>query len=347
MKVFRILLAILALALIAIATATTAAAAGPSSGNASDAILAGGQSVTFGGDITVPAGETRQGDLVAFGGNITVDGTVTQDVVAIGGNVVINGTVGRDVASVGGSVTLGPHANVGRDVALAGGSLSRDPGAVVGRNVTYANRDFHFDGAPSLAAFSHRNPGGFGWGSLAFGVIIAIGIVLLGLVMLLFFPRQLLATSSTVEQRPLESLGLGCAGVVAGLALIVLFTITIIFIPISLALATAITIAWLFGWAAIFIVTGQRLLRTASRAQELVPALLLGGLLIGILANIPFLNFFVLLIGGSVALGAVIYSRFGTRPPSLPLIGALVTTNQPPAPPSPPPPPPQPPAAPA
>ena len=330
MKLARAIIAVLAVPVIAVAGASTAAAADGSSlaTETAGAILSGGQSVTFGGDITIPAGETHTGDVVAFGGNVTVDGTVTQDIVAVGGNVTINGTVGRDVASVGGSVTLGPHATVGRDIALAGGSLNRAAGAVVGRNVTYANRDFGFGGAPYFTAFNHRTFGGFGWGGVAFGVIIAIGIVLLGLLMLLFFPRQLLATGSTVEQRPLESFGLGCGGVIAGLALMLLFAITIIFIPVSLALATALTIAWLFGWAAIFVVVGQRLLRTANRAQELVPALLLGGLLIGILANIPVLNLFVLAIGGSVALGAVIYSRFGTRPPWLPLVGST-----PPAPP--------------
>lgn len=330
MKLARAVIAVLAVPVIAIASASAAAAADGSSlsTDTANAILSGGQSVTFGGDITVPAGETHTGDIVAFGGNVTVDGTVTQDVVAVGGNVTINGTVGRDVASVGGSVTLGPHATVGRDIALAGGSLKRAEGAVVGRNITSGSRDFHWDGA----AFNHPAFGGFGWGGVAFGVIIAIGIVLLGLLMLLFFPRQLLATGSTVEQRPLESFGLGCGGLIAGLALMLLFAITIIFIPVTLALATALTIAWLFGWAAIFVVVGQRLLRTANRAQELVPALLLGGLLIGILANIPVLNFFVLAIGGSLALGAVIYSRFGTRPPSLPLVGST-----PPAPPTSPP----------
>lgn len=342
MKASRILLAVLALPLIAIAT-TTGVAAADGAGAASDAanaILSSGQSVSFGGDITVPAGETHQGDVVALGGNILVDGTVTQDVVAFGGNVVINGTVGRDVASFGGSVTLGPHAMVGRDIALAGGSLNRAPGAVVGRNVTSASRDFHWDGAPGLAAFNHRGiGGGFGWGSLAFGLVIAIGIVLLGLLTLLFFPRQLLATAGTVEQRWAESLGLGCAGAIAGPPLLLLFAITVIFIPVSLALATAMMLAWLFGWAAIFILIGQRLLRTANRAQELVPALLLGGLLVGILANIPYINILIVLAGGSLALGAVIYSRFGTRPPSLPLLGSAPAPSSPPAS--------QPPAAPA
>lgn len=283
-----------------------------------------GDQVVFGGNVTVPAGEVRDGDVVAFGGNVLVDGTVTQDVVAIGGNVVINGTVGRDVASVGGSVTLGPHASVGRDVAIAGGSLNRDPGATIGRNVVHGRPDRwpRVAGGSFLhGPWGHR--GGFGGASLVFGIVVAIGIILTGLLLLVFFPRHVQAAGATIERRPLESFGLGCAGFLAGLALMLLFAITIIGIPISFVIFTALVVGWLFGWAALFLITGQRLLRAANRAQDVVPALLLGGVLIGILANIPLLNIIVLLIGGSLALGAVIYSRFGTQPPSAPLIPAV------------------------
>jgi hypothetical protein len=176
--------------------------------------------------------------------------------------------------------------------------------------VVYGNaNNFHF---PAAAA----NPGNFFFngGSILFGVIVAIGILLLALLILLFFPRQLQATGLTLEQRPLESFGLGCGGVIAGIALAVLFAITIIFSPVSFLIITAMTAAWLFGWAAIFLITGQRLLHSTHRPQELVPALLLGGAIVGILANVPFLNILVILIGGSFALGSVIYSRFGTHP---------------------------------
>ncbi len=306
-----------------------------------DGPLLAGDQVTFGGDVTVPAGEVRDGDLVTLGGNIRVDGTVTQDVVAIGGNITINGTVGRDVVSVGGSITLGPSASVGRDIAIAGGSLNRDPGAKVGRNVVYGTgREFgRAFGFPAAGAFVGRHDRGFNpfsFAGLAFGLVTAVGILLLALFLLLFFPRQLQVTGATIEQRPLESFALGCGGFIVGLALALLFAITFIFAPVSLGIVTAMTAAWLFGWAAIFIITGQRLLRAGSRAQELVPALLLGGLLLGILANIPFLNILVIGVGGSVALGAVIYSRFGSRSPHLPLVGPGLPVMPPPQPPAPP-----------
>ncbi len=292
---------------------------------AADTPLSGDQ-VVFGGSITVPAGEVRDGDVVAFGGRVQIDGTVTQDVVAVGGNVVVNGTVGRDVASVGGSVTLGPHASVGRDIAITGGSLIRDPGATVGRNVVYGrpNQWPRFAGGPFIFGPVRPHVGGFGGASLVFGIVVAIGIILTGLLLLVFFPRQVQATGTTLERRPLESFGLGCAGFIAGLALMLLFAITIIGIPISFVIFTALVVGWLFGWAALFLITGQRLLRATNRTYELVPALLLGGVLLGVLANIPFLNLVVLAVGGSLALGAVIYSRFGTQPPSAPDVGPIV-----------------------
>jgi hypothetical protein len=58
--------------------------------------------------------------------------------------------------------------------------------------------------------------------------------------------------------------------------------------------------------------------------------------LVVILANIPVLNLLVLLIGGSVALGAALLSRFGTQGPGAPLLPVSSTTpSAPPGPPAP------------
>jgi len=321
--------AILALVISLSATIAGTAASGP-------APLVEAQQVTFGGNITVPAGQTQQ-DVVVFGGSVLVDGTVSNDVVAIGGSVVINGTVGHDVAVVGGTLTLGPHSSVGHDVNIVGGTLNRAEGAQVGGNVVYGRRD----GVGRVFVPGVTRVGVRG-GDFAFfrflnvvgGIVTAIGIILLGLLLLLFFPRQLEVTSSVVERRWLETFALGVGGLLAGIFLAVLFGITIIFLPVSFLIAVAMAAGWVFGWAALFLLTGQRLLRATNRAQDLVPALLLGGILWGILANIPILKFLVILLGGSLALGAAILSRFGTQGPGAPLLAPV--TSSAPAPPSPP-----------
>jgi hypothetical protein len=327
MNLKRIILSLTMAAAFVLAALVPAAAA--------DSTMAGGDDqVTFGGNIMIPAGQTHQGDLVAFGGNIEVDGTVTQDLVAFGGNVVVNGRVDRDVAVVGGSLTLGPESYVGRDVSFAGGSLTRMPGSYIGRNIVEGR-----GGQLDPRAFRHLGPiftPRADFPGIVFGLVTGLGILVLALIILLFFPTQLQTTASVIERRPVETFALGCGGTIAAVVLMVLLVITLV---LPFVVAGAMTVAWLFGWAAIFLLIGQRLLQTMDRPQELVPALLVGGLLVVILANIPLLNVLVLLIGGSVALGAALLSRFGTQGPAAPLVPALpANTPPPPAAPTPPPP---------
>lgn len=58
----------------------------------------------FGGSVTVQG--TVNGDLVAFGGNIRVTGGVTGDVIAAGGNITLDGQVGGSVRASGGDLTI-------------------------------------------------------------------------------------------------------------------------------------------------------------------------------------------------------------------------------------------------
>jgi hypothetical protein len=63
-----------------------------------------------GGDVTVSENERVEGDVVAIGGRVNVDGEVTGDVVAVMGGL-----------------TLGPHAVVRGEVTAVGGPFNRDP----------------------------------------------------------------------------------------------------------------------------------------------------------------------------------------------------------------------------
>jgi hypothetical protein len=98
-----------------------AGAAAPAPANATDtesadaierSLVTRGDTVRFGGDVTVDVDERIQGDLVSIGGSIELEGEVTGDVVAIGG-----------------SAALGPQAVVRGDLSIVGGSLTRADGA--------------------------------------------------------------------------------------------------------------------------------------------------------------------------------------------------------------------------
>jgi hypothetical protein len=125
--------------------------------------------------VTVPATETVQGDLVATGATVGIDGRVDGDLVASAGQVIVAGTVTGDLlagagtttisgqvdgdarlasgqarlhgpvgedALVGvGQATLGPDAQIGGgDLLVAGGRLTMDgtvTGSVLGSAGTY------------------------------------------------------------------------------------------------------------------------------------------------------------------------------------------------------------------
>ena len=77
---------------------------------------------------------TRKGDVVRIGGgavNVAENERVEGDVVAIGGSVTVDGEVTGDVVGVGGGLTLGPHAVVRGEVTAVGGPFKRDPQAQV------------------------------------------------------------------------------------------------------------------------------------------------------------------------------------------------------------------------
>src|SRR5262245_35303865 len=87
-----------------------------------------------------PAPETptrsvsRTGDVVRIGGgavNVSQNERVEGDVVAIGGAVNVDGEVTGDVVAVMGGLTLGPHAVVRGEVTAVGGPFKRDPQAQV------------------------------------------------------------------------------------------------------------------------------------------------------------------------------------------------------------------------
>lgn len=59
-----------------------------------------------GDDITVPAGETIEGDLYIFGRSVDIDGAVTGDVIGTAENVVIRGTIGGSLNLAARSIQL-------------------------------------------------------------------------------------------------------------------------------------------------------------------------------------------------------------------------------------------------
>jgi hypothetical protein len=117
----------------------------------------------------------RDGDQVRIGSSVNVnEGEVVDgDVVAVGGSVRIDGQVRGDAVAIGGSMTLGPRADVANNVVVVGGPLRRDPGARVGGRVQTVGLGTMNFGDWRWGA----NPLGLFWGSMvgaAFALVFTL-----------------------------------------------------------------------------------------------------------------------------------------------------------------------------
>ena len=320
---------------------------------ASPAYAQGGERpglVAFGRDLTIAGGEVINGDVVAFGGSITIEplAKVTGDVVAFGGNVTQSGEVSGSLISFGGDVDLRAGSVVLKDVVALDGQVIQAEGARVGGNVS---KGFVF-------SFDEWQPGGFMsprvivppdafvrgpeslLASIILGMLRAVLTVLVltavAVVLMAIFPKPVEGVRSTLAAQPAASAGIGCLAYLAAAAISIPLFVTCIG---PFLLWTAIAIAFVFGLAALGLWLGERLsAATGGRFSPLTSAALGTAtvvLLLAVVDIVPVLNCFgwvLWLLVGSLALGAVVWSRFGTQlPPGVPGSPAAVLATAAPA----------------
>ena len=297
---------------------------------ASPALANGGDGVVrFGEDFTLESGEEVDGDLVVFGGNVVleeasfVDGTVF----IMGGNVTVAGEVEDELVVLGGNVELKSTAFIGSDVVAIGGTVEQAEGAVVEGNVVEGITTGFFRGprivrvvplppTPGMVPLETGTRFFFNTIMDIFKAFItALAVMALGLLVVLFLPKQTETVAQAVLSAPLPSLGVGFLTAVVAAGLTALLAITVCLLPIALFIGLITTAGGFFGWIAVGLLVGQKLLE-GLKVQEPAPlvAVVIGVLLISLISALPCLGFLVFLGVVSLGLGGVALSRFGTMP---------------------------------
>ena len=179
----------------------------------------------------------RSGDIVRIGGgavNVAENERVEGDVIAIGGPVTIDGEVTGDVVSVVGGLTLGPHAVVRGDVTAVGGPFKRDPQAQVFGKVNEVGIGANGQTIPPYRI----NPRNILFGTFA----SRVGTLATTIARLLMFMLFLLIVTA-VGQRPVqqiaariaaEPLRAGLVGLLAEILFVPVLVLTIIGLVISI-----------------------------------------------------------------------------------------------------------------
>lgn len=314
-----ILTSLLALVLLVL-SAAPALAAGPMDGR-----------IVFGDDFTLEAGEVLYGDLVVFGGTVDLEESsrVAGDVAVMGGSADVAGTVGGDLVIFGGSVDLKSTAIVEGQLVTFGGSIERAEGAEVkGSQVEGFSFGEDFDWQLPGIARVWRNDYGYNWDHWllralfrAFKVLVsAVLVVIVGALAAVLMPRQLERASQAVLSAPVTNWMVGFAtAVLAAIVSTVLF-LTLCLSPFGAILLLLLLAAGVFGWAALGLVVGSKVLEKLKTSNMTpVMATTTGTAILSLVAAAMWLLSdcclgwpFVVVIG-SFGLGGVVLTRFGRQ----------------------------------
>ena len=232
-----------------------------------------GGKVRSGREVTIPAGETVQGDLIASGGTVRVDGRVDGDLVASGGRVIVAGTVTGDVLVGAGSTTISGEVGgdlragagqariegrVGEDAVLGVGQATVTSEAQIGGDLIFGAGRMQMDG--TVAGSVLGSTGSFaGDGSvsgservniqqpepaqeptLADRAVDAVrrymSLLVIGVLLLWLLPRVLRGAADAARGRPLVSFGVGLLGFLAVIVALVLVVLATVLVAVLLGL---------------------------------------------------------------------------------------------------------------
>jgi cytoskeletal protein CcmA (bactofilin family) len=300
-----------------------------------------GGKVRSGREVTVPAGETVSGDLIATAGTVRVDGRVDGDLVASGGQVTVAGTVTGDVVAGAGSITISGEVGgdlragagqariegrVGEDVALGAGQATVAPGAQIGGDLIFGAGRLQLDGAVDGSVLgstgSYTRDGRVGGServnvqqpeeeqapTLADRALDAlrrfVSILAIGVLLLWLLPRLLRGAADAARGRPLPSFGIGIVGflgAIVALGLVILVTVLVAVVLGLVGLGSLAGMTVFAGLLAAAVIAFLFLLAVAFAAQATV-GLALGRLLLrGEGQDRSFLNRL-----GALALGVLV-----------------------------------------
>jgi len=274
--------------------------------------LRGMQNISF-GDVVFVGKDEVQDNVISFGGDVTVEGTVEQSIVVFGGSLVLSGEVGDSVVGFGCNITLKSTAVIQGDIASIGGILNKEPGCVIKGDTVY------FKGGEAISKLFKGSIFSFPLMPIIL-IIKLIGFfvwLLIGLLMAALFPRQLSLASSQVRSAFWPVVGTGIVALILFGGLVVVFallSIVLIGIPFLLMLGALGLAIKIFGQVALFTFFGESLGKSFGW-KNIAPAaaVVIGLIIVSFFKFIPILGFLFSFCLSIIGWGVTIRTKFGSR----------------------------------
>jgi cytoskeletal protein CcmA (bactofilin family) len=265
------------------------------------------------GDATIEEGAELDGQLIVLGhgdvagvveGDIfVVDGIVLRSTAHIRGDVTVVG----EVDSRSGAVIEGELRSASRDEAMRWTPLFRDPEGGISVPVPSPRATF----GARLAALMWR---------VVRGIASVVVIGLLALVIASLWPVHMERVGRVVEEAPLATYAVGLLTLIVAALASALLAITICLSPFAMAGVVVVGVGLLLGWVGLGAVLGRRMLSaifpqtTPTPAVAAVTGTAILALLLAVSRFFGALHGLFLLLILPFAAGAVLLTRFGSRP---------------------------------
>lgn len=268
--------------------------------------------VKVGESVFVAAGDVVAGDVVVFGGNAIIEGTVSGSVVVLGGEIRARrgSEIKGDIVAIGGTIEEDEDVIIrGEKILIGGGVAGR-----LGDELDISARALRV---------------------LFFAVLLFVSLVLYFITML-FLRGRIVRASEHLSSGLLRCFGAGVLAWILGSFALLIVMIPLIITIVGIPLAVILGMSW-FGVVTIagtvFAYALGRTIATRMGSDAGAFARLAIGLVVMVIPSViafvadtagaptgmcvffHIVSFFVWFFGFLVGLGAIVLSRFGTRPP--------------------------------
>jgi hypothetical protein len=269
-----------------------------------------------GGSVELRPAAAVSGDVSIAGGDVGVKGAIKGRLKVAGGHVRIDAPVGGNVSVGGGLLELGPNTRIEGRLRFVGGELRRDPAAqVIGgieREEHARGQVFGYHEENAVQHFLH----GWFWSA---GLVVFAGLLAA------VFPGESQRMALELRARPWITPLVGLLALTAIPVAAVLVMVTIIGIPIGLAVLLGYFVLLLIGYVWAAVVIGGMLLdrvqpEAAARTAWHAGAAALSMLVLAVLVRVPFVGGLVKLTALAVGVGMIVAVVMGLskRAPSSP-----------------------------
>lgn len=270
-----------------------------------DLRLSGGQIIISGeilGNLTVAGGSVTLTDSAKVGGSL----------VSAGGNINIFAPIGSDVTIGAGKLTIGNA--VGGSVKAGAGEISLASNARIEGDLTYysKNKAQIQKGAEIKGTVSHKIPDDvrpermFGAGILLYLIFEVLSVLIVGLLVIKFYPNFINNTVEIIQKSSLTSLGVGLLGMITIPVAFIILMVTIIGIPLGIIILLSFFIYIYLSKIFVSIFLGRSFSKLLGGVPRDGWALLIGIIIFVLLTSIPFIGGLLYMLSIFLGLGALL-----------------------------------------